>query len=444
LYDANRWVLHEDEWQNNKYFDSNGIIYSNSSFRAPIFYDQDNTGYYVDPASTSVLNILSNPALSDSKLYLRGKSDDNHYLWNAGDDWEEMVMYQGTGFRVTSSAGGGTLLYCYGSANGNYVLSSTSFRAPIFYDSDNTGYYSDPAGTSNLNSLYIQGGVAGVANTSYYYDAAVEVRERGFGGAQDDTWATAPRIGFHWGGRVASQIAMSSSGRISILNNPGNSYEDFIANITYGNASVRGPVFYDSNDTAYYCDPNGTSHFNTINMESQGSGNTNAIYFYDSYKYIKTDAYWMIIAAHANEGIKFRNQSGTDVFYINHGTTNYDAWFRGNITAYSDERVKKDWTPVCDNFVERLAQVKSGIYTRIDTEERNVGVTAQSLQKVLPEAVVEDLQGMLAVNYGNAALVSSIELAKVVMEQQQTISKQQAMIDRLESLVQALINKTGE
>jgi hypothetical protein len=32
-------------------------------------------------------------------------------------------------------------------------FATSDFRAPIFYDSDNTGYYLDPAGTSNLNQL---------------------------------------------------------------------------------------------------------------------------------------------------------------------------------------------------------------------------------------------------------------------------------------------------
>jgi hypothetical protein len=133
------------------------------SFRTPgdvrgtIFYDYDNTAFYLDPAGTSNLNVLDGPALNDSQLWLRTKGDGNHYLWNAADDWEEMVMYFGTGFRVTNSAGNGTLLYCYGSTNGNHVYTPTSFRAPIFYDSDNTGYYVDPASVSNLNVLQLTG-----------------------------------------------------------------------------------------------------------------------------------------------------------------------------------------------------------------------------------------------------------------------------------------------
>jgi hypothetical protein len=36
---------------------------------------------------------------------LRTNGDTNHYLWNAGDDWEELVAFWGSGFRVQASNG---------------------------------------------------------------------------------------------------------------------------------------------------------------------------------------------------------------------------------------------------------------------------------------------------------------------------------------------------
>jgi hypothetical protein len=86
----------------------------------------------------------------------------------------------------------------------------------------------------------------------------------------------------------------------------------------------------------------------------------------------------------------------------------------GNVTAYSDERLKKDWEEVKPNFVDQLANVKSGTYTRIDSDERQAGVSAQSLQELLPETVAAGNDGMLSVAYGNAAMVAVVELAKEV------------------------------
>ena len=62
----------------------------------------------------------------------------------------------------------------------------------------------------------------------------------------------------------------------------------------------------------------------------------------------------------------------------------------GNVTAYSDERLKTNWSAMPENFVERLAKVRVGTYDRIDGERiRQVGVSAQSLRPLLPEAVIE-------------------------------------------------------
>ena len=94
----------------------------------------------------------------------------------------------------------------------------------------------------------------------------------------------------------------------------------------------------------------------------------------------------------------------------------------GNITANSDETLKTNWQPVIHNFVEQLAQVKSGIYDRTDIKSTQAGVSAQSLQKVLPQTVVADNNGLLSVAYGNAAMVSVIELAKMVLELKQEIA----------------------
>lgn len=87
----------------------------------------------------------------------------------------------------------------------------------------------------------------------------------------------------------------------------------------------------------------------------------------------------------------------------------------GNVTAYSDERLKKDWESVGDHFVDGLAALKSGIFTRTDTGQRQAGVSAQSLEKLLAEAVIMDYHGVKSVAYGQAALVACVELAKEVV-----------------------------
>jgi hypothetical protein len=102
----------------------------------------------------------------------------------------------------------------------------------------------------------------------------------------------------------------------------------------------------------------------------------------------------------------------------------------GNVTAYSDERLKQNWSDLPADFVEQLALVKHGLYDRIGAELRQVGVGAQSLQRLLPEAVLVgmDQQKTLSVAYGNAALASAIQLAIRVVQQDKRIAALEAIV----------------
>jgi len=87
-----------------------------------------------------------------------------------------------------------------------------------------------------------------------------------------------------------------------------------------------------------------------------------------------------------------------------------------SMVSSSDERKKTNWRDLPEDFIEQLASVKNGIFDRIDQENSEVGVSAQSLQKVLNQAVVKDEEGFLSVMYGNVALVACIKLAERVLE----------------------------
>jgi hypothetical protein len=106
-----------------------------------------------------------------------------------------------------------------------------------------------------------------------------------------------------------------------------------------------------------------------------------------------------------------------------------------NITAYSDERLKKNWRDLPINFVERLAEIKHGIYDRTDQECTQVGVSAQALQPLMPDAIMTQVDGMLSVSYGNAALVSAVQLAKEVVFLKEQVNIQN---NTIKSLIEAI------
>jgi hypothetical protein len=95
----------------------------------------------------------------------------------------------------------------------------------------------------------------------------------------------------------------------------------------------------------------------------------------------------------------------------------------GNVTAFSDEKLKTNWRGYAPDFVEQLAKIKNGTYDRTDEELTQDGVSAQSLQPLLPNSVLSGADGTLSVNYGSAALVSAVELAKRVVDLEARLKK---------------------
>lgn len=124
--------------------------------------------------------------------------------------------------------------------------------------------------------------------------------------------------------------------------------------------------------------------------------------------YVHTDGYFGI----------WRDGLAARVWYVDGSGNSVSS---GNVIAYSDESIKTNWRSFGEGFISQIAQVKTGIYDRTDVELTQVGVSAQSLQKVMPEAVIEDAEGKLSVAYGNAALAICVELSKAVVELQKKV-----------------------
>ena len=157
---------------------------SPGSSRAPIFYDSDNTSYYVNPASTSIVNtVTANDALQAFHIGIRNSSSstkDGISLYNGAVGGEPTygLMFTGTSgsgthggvtgdwatyFTMNNDSSRGWIFRKAGITNsasisaGGVATFDTSVNSPIFYDSNDTNYYVDPASTSNLNALNVGG-----------------------------------------------------------------------------------------------------------------------------------------------------------------------------------------------------------------------------------------------------------------------------------------------
>lgn len=86
-------------------------------------------------------------------------------------------------------------------------------------------------------TLYGLTSTCNAGNDADYSNAAVQIREYNFGGSQSDTWGNAPRLAWHWSGRVHAQIGLESSGDLKL------SRDNFTTSyllLHTGNCSVSG------------------------------------------------------------------------------------------------------------------------------------------------------------------------------------------------------------
>ena len=144
-----------------------GAVTASTDIRSPIYYDQNNTSYYSDPAGLNrfnALNIGNQGALTGNTTYALGAYHNSRYMvglryssggaaypWLVHDSWNGsafIIHFNSVGDRFHVSESG--IAYVTG-----------DFRAPIFYDSNNTSYYIDPASTSNLVGLTVANTITG-------------------------------------------------------------------------------------------------------------------------------------------------------------------------------------------------------------------------------------------------------------------------------------------
>jgi hypothetical protein len=103
----------------------------------------------------------------------------------------------------------------------------------------------------------------------------------------------------------------------------------------------------------------------------------------------------------------------------------------GDIIASSDIR-KKTEIQVIENAIEKIKEIRGVTFLKTDTDQtkRKMGVIAQEIKKVAPEAVSTDSEGYLSVAYGN--------LVGLLIE---GIKEQQDQIDNLKQEIEKLKNK---
>jgi hypothetical protein len=474
------------------WFDTGNNWYARGSMRAPIFYDWNNTGYYVDPNGYSEFG-TSGHVMTITKLGTGPNSRALQVANNQGDNSWGIVSE----FRVNGSPGtdrpsilfssgfnSSTWSCGYGYADDSYFrinhdhghrnqswgttdfyvdrggnsYSNGSSRAPIFYDQNDTSYYSNPNGFSQMSS----------ANFNNYIDFA-RLRPIGVGGNSGQ--GTNPydifqegggwgypypdlRIAYHTGIKLGANAGSYEGTRV---------YSDYdmsdlcIQLAGSSNYSFKYKWMY-TNNTGFYSDYNGAHWYpNDITYGAwRMNGNRNGWYghaidsaYLPHYMwesgnggiYLQNAGRWVLYHSLGNNctGMGTSATAGGYAIYCNGGV-----YATGNIVAYSDIRKKKDVVTV-DNALNKILELRGVYYTKIYNEndtipdggadKRQLGVVAQEVNEVVPEVVsyTEHLDEY-AVAYGNFAGL----FIQGFKEQQIIINKQADEINLLKEELQKI------
>jgi hypothetical protein len=359
-----------------------GTYTTSGDYRAPIFYDSDNTGYYVNPASYSYMyevaaasyvyggylrsgtNVYTDQnygygligaysstrfqgvfAMGDAyKLPPDGTTTGNLY----GIAWS----YPSAGGAAANLASHGMLILqngvFQGAWGGGSLRTPGDVRGTLFYDWDNTTYYIDPAASTALS---IYGGITfGVANP--YLTAS--------------SYIVFPGGAYFNSGTVYINSNLKARGGVGDDNNAALVLTGGTSGYTEINGSTRSPIYYDLNNTAFYCDPSSTSDFNTLRCTA------NITAYYSSDIRFKTNVRDIPNALEIAESIGGKLFDWTDEYIEEHGGE--------------------------DDYFMRKA---------------DFGVVAQDVLKVFPVAVRTRPDGSLAVDYEKLSALAFAAVASL-------------------------------
>ena len=386
--------------------DGDATISASGDFRAPIFYDSNDTGFYVDPnglSRTSAIAVENRVHITENRFLYMGGTATSESSWGSRD-WTSggNRYYNARSHTFNNDGYGSTFSFYVGADQANH---NSSLRAPIFYDSNNTAYYVDPASTSNTNAMraseYRGNANVGGTGEAIWCPAGI------YSGSTQWLYGTTYRNGsstYYSGG---SQYGVN---RIECTHNYGEGVFGVYSSTRYQHVWSMG--------TAYKLATDGTSVGNLYGLSwthpNVGTGTDQAI-------------------AGLSHQLQLRENGALKCAF------GAGIWTSGNVTAYSDIAVKTNLEKI-PNALYKVMQINGYTYDRTDfspdpltgdmPEIRQAGVVAQEVEKILPE-VVSGQEGNKAVAYGNMVAL----LIEAIKEQQTQIEALTSEINTLKEMI---------
>jgi hypothetical protein len=258
---------------------------------ATAYYDQSDTSFYLDANSYSRLsrvgvgggandvsgiNINGDGAITGGNSLYFGHTNGSLGSWQTRTFASSgRQIWNTNGFEVNRDGYGGGWTFSINSS-GN-TTASVDMRSPIFYDSNNTAFYLDPAGDSGVRAGYLNGNLwINPRSESYGEGVTFNMPNQGtWGGLR---WYRNGPSGSFAGNWAFGYFGNESNNDIGFHNGTNGWRLDHSFNMT-SVGSVRSPIFFDSNDTGFYLDPNSTSNLNQISAATSARWGRSGTYW---------------------------------------------------------------------------------------------------------------------------------------------------------------------
>jgi hypothetical protein len=491
---------------------------SGGALYAGMYYDANNTGYYVDPNSQSQFSEIRLDGVLWSRngygrIFLGGNLHIDSYSHSI-----YMNYYTNNPMRF----------YGYLEMNGYDIYGVGGIYSTIFYDRNDTGYYANPNGYSQFSAILANNwfrpqGCCGLYFESYGHGiwspecegnsygniatygggrngwSGYGIRSRFvFMGRGGDCGVHDNSYGWVWYWDTNFYMYYAGSERMSCRG-----WGVYVNQYLEAGGSVRGPIFYDNQDTGYYLDPHNTDN---QGLRMRGGTLHGPNWYWGAYLRVGTnervDGWASMFTSNGNLHIDSRNgypmylnwHNGNTVFVENDIRANiyYDRYDTGyyfygrtdsrvyrwnanylyaygwifaqdNIIAYySDERLKTKLGPI-EDALGKLSKLNGFYYVNNDLAKTfgyketkvQLGLSAQEVQSVIPEIVhlapfdtkFDEDNNIIGSKTGENYLTIEYDkvvplLVEAIKEQQKIIENQNKEIsDIKEMLNNILINK---
>lgn len=247
-----------------------GSVVASGDMRAPIFYDSNNTDYYLDPNS-STSGYFAGTLRQNNGKYVRDSSYRTISGYSDYYSGGDAGWYRVAEITLTSNCTGAVLygtLYDHRYDGADAYQISIVARAECDFTSNNESHYINVGctilGSTAFSSYQSKIRVLLVASSSNSRTYEVQFYETNW---NHDTWQLETT---GWTVYSSPQAPRSSTGtaRVNYISNQNADYQR-------ANAATYSPIYYDSQDTGYYLDPNGTSNLLKLSERTMGFNGMN-------------------------------------------------------------------------------------------------------------------------------------------------------------------------